>query len=108
MENWQARLSAVMKEKRLTQKQVSARIGIAQSTLAAWIGGRNKPGIAEFEQLAAAIDEDVVWLIWGNETRKRKLVGTISDITSQLPDEELAKVLPILEMMQQAIKKTNT
>ena len=51
-------------KKKLTQKQVSARLGIAQSTLAAWMGGRNKPGITEFEQLAAAIDEDVVWLIW--------------------------------------------
>lgn len=103
MKTWQERLRMVMREKGLTQKGVADLVGVSQSTLAAWLADRNKPGVAEFEKLAAAINEDVVWLIWGVETSRRSLVGRVAAIASVLPDDELQKIVPVLETMEKAV-----
>lgn len=104
MNTWQERARATMRKKELTQRDVAEKMHRAQSTLACWLNGRNKPNLDDIDQLAAALGVDAAWLAYGIESRADPITGRILDILKELPEAEGKKLADVFEALKGSLK----
>ena len=64
-EAWRARLKAARHATGKSQREVASEIQRPQSTYGAWEAGQNEPDLETFQQIAAALNVPVAWLVFG-------------------------------------------
>lgn len=64
-DRFKQRFDALKTDKRLSQDELAARLGVKQPTVSRWLKGQRTPSLEQFELLAVAIDVQLEWLMFG-------------------------------------------
>src|SRR5690349_6355152 len=76
-ETWRTRLKAARNAAGLSQRELSGRMQIPQSTYAAYEAGQNEPDLNRFQQIAAELEVAVEWLVFGAGDPPEKVVALL-------------------------------
>lgn len=94
-----ARLKETRKEKKLTQKELGDRTGLAKSTICQFENGRNVPKIADAQKLAEALKISFDYLVGYSEYKFYINAKHISDVYLQLSDKSKQELYNYAEFL---------
>ena len=92
------RIKDAIKKARIAQKVLAASVGVAESTITGYIGGRNEPSFSNLVKIAEITGVSTDWLLTGKESQANEPGEhyQVKEIHRALsPDEE--KILLILK-----------
>lgn len=74
------RIQKSRKEKKLTQKELAAQLGLATGTIQQYELGKRQPRLEQFKVIASALDVDVNWLMNGYtlEQKEQAMKGSVA------------------------------
>ncbi len=78
------RIKIARKRHNVTAQEISAKLGIAQSTLSQWERSIRKPSLEYVEYLCAELGADPVWLVLGKEPEAAKPKTEESTVEKEL------------------------
>lgn len=90
------RLKAVLQEKGLTQRELSRRTGIAESTISRYIDDTRKPGNGNLKKLSGTLDIPVR-ILSGMESDRERIIRTIRECKKNLTREDKKEIRKALK-----------
>lgn len=93
--DWRKRMEQRRKELKLTQEQMAERMGMTLASWGHWAHGRREPDLRTFERIAAALECNGAWLVFGVQEPSDQRTAHVLEVMERLPDykrEVLAQV----------------
>jgi len=94
------KLRSARKRSGLTQAQLAEQAGVNRTTLSTWENDANPPQAAEAVRLARACGTTVE-AIWGDGVQLPTVPGELSQLWTQLPSDDRARVLDYARRLNQ-------
>ncbi len=70
------RIASIMKMKKITQKELAKKLGIAQSTISTWKSGEKQPSSILLKDIAKILDVPVYYLLTGTKEPGQEILST--------------------------------
>lgn len=65
------RITVLRKQRGLTQSELSELMGVTPQAVSKWETGRAVPDLSRLDELAAVLEVEVTYLLWGSPPTKR-------------------------------------
>ncbi|MEG1740239.1 MAG: helix-turn-helix transcriptional regulator [Akkermansia sp.] len=94
--NFSSRLRAILKTKKMKQKELSSLCGLSVVAISRYISGERRPGADELFRISVALDTSMEWLIAGIKANEKTTDWQIRAERAEAQLNEVKKSIKVL------------
>jgi transcriptional regulator with XRE-family HTH domain len=92
MEHWGKRLTTVLKERGVSQREAATIAGVGKSAINSWTTGGSPYNFTAVHRLCEALDISFTWLLIGTETKYQSSLKLVGDFEKEFSFEGFARI----------------